>query len=78
MAADATGTRACARARTRDRLAEGVAYDRRVDEHGRQLVYSVTKTFLGVLCLRLELDLDAPVTTGSTTDGSQRRHCGSC
>ena len=34
-----------------------------MDEHGRHLVYSVTKTFLGVLCLRLELDLDAPVAT---------------
>lgn len=32
-----------------------------MDERGRHLVYSVTKTFLGVLCLRLELDLDAPV-----------------
>lgn len=39
------------------------AYDRRVDERGRHLVYSVTKTFLGVLCLRLDLDLDAPVAT---------------
>jgi D-alanyl-D-alanine carboxypeptidase len=35
----------------------------RVDERGRYLVYSVTKTFLAVLCLRLELDLDAPVGT---------------
>jgi len=34
-----------------------------VDERGRYLVYSVTKTFLGVLCLRLELDLEAPVAT---------------
>jgi D-alanyl-D-alanine carboxypeptidase len=34
-----------------------------VDEHGRHLVYSVTKTFLGVLCLRLALDLDAPIAT---------------
>jgi D-alanyl-D-alanine carboxypeptidase len=34
-----------------------------VDEPARYLVYSVTKTFLGVLCLRLELDLDAPVAT---------------
>jgi D-alanyl-D-alanine carboxypeptidase len=34
-----------------------------VDERGRHLVYSVTKTFLGVLCLRLELDLEAPVAT---------------
>jgi D-alanyl-D-alanine carboxypeptidase len=33
-----------------------------VDEPGRHLVYSVTKTYLGVLCLRLELDLEAPVT----------------
>jgi D-alanyl-D-alanine carboxypeptidase len=40
-----------------------LAYDRRVDEHGRHLVYSVTKTFLGVLCLRLDLDLEAPVAT---------------
>lgn len=32
-----------------------------MDENGRHLVYSVTKTFLGVLCLRLELDLKAPV-----------------
>ena len=40
-----------------DVAAEGVAYDREVDEDGRQLVYSVTKTFLGVLCLQLELDL---------------------
>lgn len=34
-----------------------------MDERGRHLVYSVTKTFLGVLCLRLELDLDAEVAT---------------
>lgn len=34
-----------------------------MDENGRTLVYSVTKTFLAVLCLRLELDLDAPVRT---------------
>ena len=34
-----------------------------VDEPGRHLVYSVTKTYLAVLCLRLELDLDAPVAT---------------
>jgi D-alanyl-D-alanine carboxypeptidase len=34
-----------------------------VDEPGRHLIYSVTKTYLGVLCLRLELDLDAPVGT---------------
>ena len=40
-----------------------LAYDRRVDERGRHLVYSVTKTFLGVLCLRLDLDLDARVAT---------------
>jgi D-alanyl-D-alanine carboxypeptidase len=40
-----------------------LAYDRCVDERGRYLVYSVTKTFLGVLCLRLELDLEAPVAT---------------
>ncbi len=39
------------------------AYDRSVDERDRHLVYSVTKTFLGVLCLRLDLDLDAPVAT---------------
>jgi len=32
-----------------------------VDESGRFLVYSITKTYLGVLCLRLGLDLDAPV-----------------
>ena len=30
---------------------------------GRHLVYSITKAFLGVLCLRLELELDAPVAT---------------
>jgi D-alanyl-D-alanine carboxypeptidase len=40
-----------------------LAYDRPVDERGRHLVYSVTKTFLGVLCLRLDLDLEAPVAT---------------
>jgi D-alanyl-D-alanine carboxypeptidase len=34
-----------------------------VDERGRHLVYSVTKTYLAVLCLRLELELDAPVAT---------------
>lgn len=34
-----------------------------MDERGRHLVYSVTKTFLGVLCLRLELDVEAPVAT---------------
>jgi D-alanyl-D-alanine carboxypeptidase len=34
-----------------------------VDGSGRRLVYSVTKTFLAVLCLRLELDLDAPLRT---------------
>jgi len=34
-----------------------------VDERGRHLVYSVTKTFLGVLCLRLDLDLEAPLAT---------------
>ena len=34
-----------------------------MDEPGRHLVYSITKTFLGVLCLRLELDLEAPVGT---------------
>ena len=34
-----------------------------MDEPGRHLVYSVTKTYLAVLCLRLELDLDAPVAT---------------
>jgi len=34
-----------------------------VDERGRYLVYSVTKTFLGVLCLRLEFELEAPVAT---------------
>lgn len=34
-----------------------------MDERGRHLVYSVTKTFLGVLCLRLELDLEAPVAS---------------
>jgi D-alanyl-D-alanine carboxypeptidase len=34
-----------------------------VDERGRHLVYSVTKTFLGVLCLRLELDLEASVAS---------------
>lgn len=40
-----------------------LAYDRPVDEPDRQLVYSVTKAFLGVLCLRLELDLEAPAAT---------------
>lgn len=34
-----------------------------MDESGRTLVYSVTKTFLAVLCLRLELELEAPVRT---------------
>ena len=34
-----------------------------MDGPARYLVYSVTKTFLGVLCLRLELDLEAPVAT---------------
>ena len=34
-----------------------------MDERGSHLVYSVTKTFLGVLCLRLELDLDSPVAS---------------
>ena len=34
-----------------------------MDENGRYLVYSVTKAFLGVLCLRLELDLEAPIAT---------------
>lgn len=34
-----------------------------MDERGRHLVYSVTKTYLAVLCLRLELELDAPVAT---------------
>ena len=34
-----------------------------MDERDRHLVYSVTKTFLGVLCLRLELDLEAPAAT---------------
>jgi D-alanyl-D-alanine carboxypeptidase len=37
-----------------------------VDEPGRYLVYSVTKTFLGVLCLRLGLELDAPGAHGAT------------
>ena len=32
-----------------------------MDEPARYLVYSLTKTYLGVLCLRLELELDAPV-----------------
>ncbi|MFL5249467.1 MAG: serine hydrolase domain-containing protein [Myxococcales bacterium] len=32
-----------------------------MDGNGHHLVYSVTKTFIGVLCLRLELDLEAPV-----------------
>ena len=35
-------------------------YDRGVDEPARYLVYSITNTYLGVLCLRLGLDLDAP------------------
>ena len=30
---------------------------------GRHLVYSVAKTVLGVLCLRLDLDLEAPIAT---------------
>ena len=34
-----------------------------MNRSGRKLVYSVTKTFLAVLCLRLELELDAPVST---------------
>jgi D-alanyl-D-alanine carboxypeptidase len=34
-----------------------------VGEQGRHLVYSVTKSYLAVLCLRLELDLDAPLAT---------------
>ena len=34
-----------------------------MDEPGRHLVYSVTKTYLAVLCLRLQLDLDAPAAT---------------
>ena len=34
-----------------------------MDGARRHLVYSVTKTFLGVLCLRLELDLEAPLAT---------------
>ena len=33
-----------------------------MDEPARYLVYSITKTYLGVLCLRLGLDLDAPVS----------------
>jgi D-alanyl-D-alanine carboxypeptidase len=37
-----------------------------MDEPGRYLVYSVTKTFLSVVCLRLELDLDAPVAHGAS------------
>ncbi|MDX6438576.1 MAG: hypothetical protein QOF45_1159 [Gaiellaceae bacterium] len=37
-----------------------------VDEPRRHLVYSVTKTFLGVLCLRLGLELDAPAGHGAT------------
>jgi D-alanyl-D-alanine carboxypeptidase len=40
-----------------------------VDEAGRFLVYSVTKTFLGVLCLRLGLELDAPAATWLDDDG---------
>ena len=32
-----------------------------MDEPARYLVYSITKTYLGVLCLRLGLDLEAPV-----------------
>ena len=35
----------------------------RVDEPRRHLVYSVTKTYLAVLCLRLELDLESPLQT---------------
>ena len=38
-------------------------YDRGVDEPARYLVYSITKTYLGVLCLRLGLDLAAPIAT---------------
>ena len=34
-----------------------------MDGVSRLLVYSVTKTYLAVLCLRLELELDAPVST---------------
>ena len=34
-----------------------------MDEPARYLVYSVTKTYLGVLCLRLGLDLEAPLAT---------------
>jgi D-alanyl-D-alanine carboxypeptidase len=34
-----------------------------VGENERFLVYSVTKTYLAVLCLRLELDLEAPLAT---------------
>ena len=34
-----------------------------MDEPARYLVYSITKTYLGVLCLRLGLDLEAPIAT---------------
>lgn len=34
-----------------------------MEESGSHLVYSVTKTYLGVLCLRLTLDLDGDVST---------------
>jgi D-alanyl-D-alanine carboxypeptidase len=37
-----------------------------VDEPGRYLVYSVTKTFLAVVVLRLGLELDAPAGHGAT------------
>ena len=43
-----------------------------MDERPRHLVYSVTKTFLGVLCLRLELDLEAPVATWIDDDSLPR------
>jgi CubicO group peptidase (beta-lactamase class C family) len=55
-----------------------LAYDRCVDERGRYLVYSVTKTFLGVLCLRLELDLEAPVATWIDDAACRAPPCGSC
>ena len=34
-----------------------------MNRSGRKLVYSVTKTFLALLCLRLGLAMDAPVST---------------
>jgi CubicO group peptidase (beta-lactamase class C family) len=46
-----------------------------VDERGRYLVYSVTKAFLGVLCLRLELELELEAPVATWVDDPR---CGSC